>query len=124
MAMNHFADWTQEEFEAMLLPNKGRPGRPSLGSTVFDGVRVRLHRPEVNAAHLLPSYVDWRGTPADSPVKDQAACGSCWVSHILCRKLPSLPPPHLSYAEAYLRRDRRPLFFRQCCPVNMYKPKS
>lgn len=20
----------------------------------------------------------WRGTPADSPVKDQAACGSCW----------------------------------------------
>ena len=22
--------------------------------------------------------VIWRGTPADSPVKDQAACGSCW----------------------------------------------
>lgn len=86
LGMNHFADWTQEEFEAMLLPNKGRPGRPSLGITVFDGVRVRLHRPEVNSAHLLPSYVDWRGTPADSPVKDQAACGSCWVSHMLCLK--------------------------------------
>ena len=29
--------------------------------------------------HLLPSTVDYRGTQADSPPKDQAACGSCWV---------------------------------------------
>jgi len=29
---------------------------------------------------ILLSMVDWRGTPADSPVKDQPACGSCWVS--------------------------------------------
>ncbi|CAL8460756.1 g287 [Coccomyxa elongata] len=75
--VNHFADWTQEEFEALMLPNKGRP-RPSLGNMAFDNRRVKLHRPTV-AKHLLPSYVDWRGTPADSPVKDQAACGSCWA---------------------------------------------
>lgn len=77
--VNHFSDWTQEEFEALMLPNKGKP-RPSLGNMAFDNRRVKLHRPTV-AKHLLPSYVDWRGTPADSPVKDQAACGSCWVHY-------------------------------------------
>ena len=30
-------------------------------------------------AHCLPAAVDWRGTPADGVVKDQAACGSCWA---------------------------------------------
>lgn len=28
--------------------------------------------------HMLPSTVDWRGSPADSVIKDQAMCGSCW----------------------------------------------
>jgi Papain family cysteine protease len=37
------------------------------------------HQPTV-AQHMLPSGVDWRGTDADSPVKNQAACGSCWVT--------------------------------------------
>uniref|UniRef100_A0A7S0RNP8 Peptidase C1A papain C-terminal domain-containing protein n=1 Tax=Chlamydomonas leiostraca TaxID=1034604 RepID=A0A7S0RNP8_9CHLO len=27
----------------------------------------------------LPEAVDWRGTGADGPVKDQASCGSCWA---------------------------------------------
>ena len=36
------------------------------------------HQPTV-AQHMLPNGVDWRGTAADSPVKNQAACGSCWV---------------------------------------------
>ncbi|KAL6763487.1 hypothetical protein V8C86DRAFT_2496198 [Haematococcus lacustris] len=27
----------------------------------------------------LPTSVDWRGTGADGPVKDQASCGSCWA---------------------------------------------
>ena len=26
----------------------------------------------------LPGAVDWRGSLAESLVKDQAACGSCW----------------------------------------------
>lgn len=28
----------------------------------------------------LPRHVDYRGTGADATVKDQATCGSCWVS--------------------------------------------
>ena len=28
--------------------------------------------------HMLPAAVDWRGTGADSVMKDQAMCGSCW----------------------------------------------
>lgn len=27
---------------------------------------------------MLPGTVDWRGTEADSTIKDQAMCGSCW----------------------------------------------
>ena len=37
-----------------------------------------LHEPSV-PFDSLPATVDWRGTPADSPVKDQAMCGSCWA---------------------------------------------
>ncbi len=87
LGVNHFADWTQEEFEAVMLPNKGSGReRPSLADAVAAGQPVALHEPRV-PAHLLPSAVDWRGTPADSPVKDQAACGSCWVRCMAC-------PPH------------------------------
>lgn len=28
----------------------------------------------------LPKHVSWRGTAADNVMKDQATCGSCWVS--------------------------------------------
>jgi cathepsin L len=27
----------------------------------------------------LPKHVDWRGSPAELGVKDQAQCGSCWA---------------------------------------------
>ena len=37
-----------------------------------------LHEPSV-PFDALPATVDWRGSPADSPVKDQAMCGSCWA---------------------------------------------
>jgi hypothetical protein len=77
LGVNHFADWTQDEYEAIMLPNKDRP-RPDLTNMLFDGERVKLHQPRISS-HLLPSTVDYRGMPADSPVKDQAACGSCWV---------------------------------------------
>ncbi len=76
LGVNRYADWTQEEYEALVLPTRGRAEeRPS---PLADGRAVRLHAPALPPA-MLPAAVDWRGTPADSPVKDQAACGSCWV---------------------------------------------
>jgi len=75
LGVNRYADWTQEEYEALVLPTKARPHRPH---PLADGHTVRLHAPTVAPA-MLPATVDWRGTLVDSPVKDQAACGSCWV---------------------------------------------
>ena len=74
LGINKFADWTQDEYEALVLPTRGRAPHPTLAAARS----ARLHAPAVPPA-ILPSTVDWRGTPADSPVKDQAACGSCWV---------------------------------------------
>ena len=66
-----------------MLPNRNsRAQHPTFQSMQQSGASVRLHTPALNRT-MLPSTVDWRGTPADSPVKDQAACGSCWVSQLL-----------------------------------------
>ena len=35
---------------------------------------------------MVPSTVDWRGNGADSPVKYQAAYGSCWVRSPACKE--------------------------------------
>ena len=75
LGVNRFADWTHEEYLRTMLPNHGQP-RPQITP---DGRSVNVHVPQV-AEHMLPSTVDWRGTGAESPIKDQAACGSCWVS--------------------------------------------
>lgn len=75
LELNHFADWTRDEYRAVMLPNHGVP-RPSQGS-IDSGLR-REHVRTV-PPHLVPKTLDWRGTGADSPVKDQAMCGGCWV---------------------------------------------
>ena len=63
-----------------MLPNRHSPvEHPTLQSMQQQGASIRLHQPVLTKT-MLPSTVDWRGTPADSAVKDQAACGSCWVS--------------------------------------------
>ena len=83
--MNHFADWTQEEWLAVMLPRHGMAGSGrSLPPHELRAVHV------ASQDHLLPSTVDYRGTGADSPVKDQAACGSCWVGFLAI--LSSLAP--------------------------------
>ena len=76
LSINKFADWHREEFLSVMLPNYGKI-RPALP---LEGKQALMHKPRV-PEHMLPSTVDWRGTGADSPVKDQASCGSCWVSH-------------------------------------------
>lgn len=75
LAINRFADWHREEFLATMLPNHGK-ARPALP---LEGKQALMHKPRV-PEHMLPTTVDWRGSGADSPVKDQASCGSCWVS--------------------------------------------
>ncbi|KAK9812379.1 hypothetical protein WJX73_006336 [Symbiochloris irregularis] len=74
LELNHFADWTREEYRAVFLPNTGAPRLSPQG----DSSLVRQHVRTV-PAHMVPNTLDWRGSPADSPVKDQAMCGGCWA---------------------------------------------
>lgn len=74
LAMTRFADWTPAERRAALSqhPRGGGGGvpAPQPGDAFFE---------PTPSLPPLPSTVDWRGAPADSPVKDQAMCGSCWA---------------------------------------------
>lgn len=73
VAINHLADLLRREYLALL----GRRPRPDLqrGSHVAYATIDNF----TSSPHFLPAELVWKGTPADSPVKDQAACGSCWA---------------------------------------------
>ena len=66
MAVNQFADLTEEEFGARYLSSSYRPHKRSL-------------RGYLGNSSALPTSVDWTTKGAVSPVKDQAQCGSCWA---------------------------------------------
>lgn len=74
MAMNHFGDWTKQEYLAVMFPNHGE-------KKVEKKPRLEKHeypyKPLVDVS-LVPGSIDWRGTGADTGIKDQALCGSCW----------------------------------------------
>ena len=82
LSINRFADWHREEFLATMLPNHGKV-RPALP---LEGKQALMHKPKV-PEHMLPTTLDWRGSGADSPVKDQASCGSCWVSNLFAKSM-------------------------------------
>eukprot|EP01016_Furgasonia_blochmanni_P041578 TRINITY_DN541_c0_g1_i1.p1 TRINITY_DN541_c0_g1~~TRINITY_DN541_c0_g1_i1.p1 ORF type:complete len:352 (+),score=75.44 TRINITY_DN541_c0_g1_i1:116-1171(+) len=65
LAINKFADLTQEEFKAKLLTLK-----PELKIS---------YKPVYLSPDNLPDAIDWRDQGIVSPVKDQRQCGSCWA---------------------------------------------
>ncbi len=69
------SDWLPEEYSSLLTarrntsPTAALKSR-SLGTFTAAGI----------SKDSLPREVDWRGKIEDGIVKDQATCGSCWVS--------------------------------------------
>ncbi len=91
LSLNHFAHLTHDQWAATSLGHVPRAKTTDASSAAASALRPRATSTSLSA-HLgtfrrrltdaqLPASVDWRGTGADGPgVKDQASCGSCWVS--------------------------------------------
>ncbi|XP_047164775.1 pro-cathepsin H-like [Vigna umbellata] len=66
LSVNHFADWTWEEFQTHRL-----------GAAQNCSATLKGNHKLTDA--VLPPVKDWRQENIVSAVKDQGSCGSCWT---------------------------------------------
>jgi len=71
LGINHFADFTFEEFRAKYLGTRASMRQNTTKSlTTFQSLPSWIEMPE---------EIDWRKHHTVTPVKNQAQCGSCWA---------------------------------------------
>jgi cathepsin L len=69
IGVNHFSDWTNEEFKATLGYNKAYGYSRHQPASAADKA----------ANTVYPHSIDWRREDVVTAVKDQGFCGSCWT---------------------------------------------
>lgn len=82
LAVNHFADMTDAEFQGHkgLMPGDGGYGSREDEDDNFDDYwrRDRIEKNRNRYGHI-PRELDWRNYGAVLPAKGQGTCGSCWA---------------------------------------------
>lgn len=71
LGVNHFADFTYEEFKAFYLTEFPQSSIEILGNI--------CEEPKRKSEGGVPDSVDWQASKNVQKVKNQGSCGSCWA---------------------------------------------